>query len=123
MSTDSDEIHSDEIHIIATAAHPVHGRVIVFEESDEWVFVAPVISERPFYGQDFRVTREQYNREFTQEPCVILEAECIRCGTMIDRGCVPDHQIPREKAEREALRELRGCCGERVANAPKMRWR
>lgn len=112
-----------EIQILATATHPVHGRVIVFEESDDWVFVAQAIAERPYYGQDFRVSREQYNKEFTEEPFVVFEAECLRCGTMFEGGCMPDHQISRAIAKREAIEWLRGCCGQRKANELKFEWR
>lgn len=111
-----------EIQILATATHPVHGRVIVFERSDKFVFVAPVTKEYPWYGQDFRVSKKEYEQEFREEGHAMLEAQCNGCGAMCELDA-PDHEISRADAEWSAMGKLYLCCGTSGMDKIKFEWR
>lgn len=111
-----------EITITAVATHPIHGRVIVFEESPGWVFVAPIIEAYPFYGDDFPVTRTAFERDYKIEPTVTLETKCEACGASAVEEDVPDHEISRKYAEWGAVIGLYGCCDSSNVFKMKFTW-
>lgn len=111
-----------EVTILAVATHPVHGRVIVFERSEKFVFLAPVISEYPFYGQDFAVPVDEYEREYREEAGVELEAQCITCGATCNLTDTPDHILATCEAERQAVFKLFRCCGTGQSENLKFTW-
>lgn len=110
-----------EIHIIATATHPVHGRVIVFDRTDKHVFVAPVEPEYPWYSDDFSVPVATYEKDYAEEGGIMLEATCPGCGAMSTQEDVPDHEISRADAEWRAYSKLFRCCG--TGQLPVFEWR
>lgn len=111
-----------EIDVTAVAAHPVHGRVIVFERSKKFVFVAPVVPEYPFYGQDFAVPVDEYERDYKEEAPIELEAQCEACGATCNLSDIPDHEISRADAEWHAAFKLHRCCGGASVTKIRFEW-